>query len=112
DDRDRLEQRQAAGQLLDGRLGEAADEVHGAALDLLDDDGDVGSLHGGGVKLGQGLLEPPHRLAACRNLADQREGDLAVGPDEHDLVQVLVVPYLDLENVRGPDHVRLVRAVN
>ena len=49
-------------ELLDAGLGEAADEVHGAALDLLDDHGDIGALDALRVGLGERILELLHRL--------------------------------------------------
>ena len=60
----------------------------------------------------ENVLELLHRLAAGLDLADQGKGDLAVGPDEDDLVQVLVVPDLDLEDIRRADHVGLVGALS
>src|SRR6266446_1597106 len=107
-DGDRLQQRELSRELHHARFAKTSDEVNGPALDLLDHDRDHRALDGLLVDVGEVVLELLHRLAGDADLPDQREGGAAVGPHKHHLVEILVTPDLDLEDVLGTDDVVLV----
>ena len=53
--------------------------------------------------LGELGLSQPVRF----NLADERQGDHAVGPDVGVSAQILIFPDFDVEHIQGADHIRL-----
>src|SRR5262249_16944225 len=96
---DGLEEGQIPHELDRSCLAEAAHEVDGTALDVANGDGDRRSLHCLRVHGRQIILKLLNRLACRLNLPDQGERGLAVGSHENALVEILVVPDLDLEDI-------------
>ncbi len=93
----------------DSGLAEASDEIHGPAPNLLHDDGDDRALDGLLVDVGEMVLQLLNTLARHADLADERQRGATVGSHENGLVEILVAPDLDLENVLRADDVVLVR---
>src|SRR4030095_3622720 len=105
---DRLQEGELAGQLHEPGLPETADEIHRPAPNLLHDHGDDRPPHSLLVHVGEMILQLLDALARYADFTHEGQGRTPIGSHEYGLVQILVAPDLDLEDVFGPDDVVLV----
>src|SRR5262245_42504126 len=96
---DRLEQRCAGLERIDSRLRHLAHDVDAEASNLLDDDRDGWIPDRRGQPFLQERFNSGHGQAADIDLADQWEGNLAVGPDYDVLLELLVLPDDDVQKI-------------
>ena len=90
---------------IDAGTGDLADEEDTQAPDLADDHRNVRISHRLAQLRREELGELRGRQPTGTDLAHQRKGDLAVGANGHGLIQLLVVPHLDVQHVVVTDHI-------
>src|SRR5262245_29840765 len=105
--RDRLEEARLAMEVQGPLRLDLAQDEDLVVVDLLDDDGDDGLLDVLRESLGDVVGESSGRATGGLNVPDERESDLAVGPDGHRPEKVGLFPNGDGELVLDTQHVLL-----